>query len=526
MLAILVLITLPVVWLVGSWAWPGTSLQVLRLSTPLVFGAVYFVNRAGYFQAAAWLCILALALQPFTYLLALPVVTYATVLFGAIWLLAPVLVCYVLLGVREFVLTLLLVFSLISAVLILHPEVTFASLSIALTLLFWASAILLVAAVMRRDDVNHWLMEAEARAESEARYHTLFSATVDGVVVHQNGVVIDCNEAFVELVGYSRDEIIGMQALAFYAPEERGRAPQWMESPEPYQAQGMRKDGSRFWASIQGRPIQIGGQAMRIATVTDITQRKEAEKQQVRLSVEQEKVLVLQRFINNLSHDLRTPLSTINTGLYLIRKVKDDPERLDTHIARVQEQVAHLESMIDDMLVMSTLDRRATGEYKFAWRDINLVVEQAVQEETSQALRKRQTLSFEGAQGLPEALLDAGEFKRLIKHLIQNAINFTPDGGEITVWTASDEEEIVVSVRDTGIGISPQERTRIFDYFYRADESRSPDTGGTGLGLTIAQRICDAHNGRIEVESTPGKGSTFRVRLPVTRRTMTVPATG
>jgi PAS domain S-box-containing protein len=522
-LAILVLITLPVLWLVSSWAWPNTSLQVLQLLTPVAFAVIYFANRFGYFYAAAWLFILALALQPALYLIALPVKTFETVTFGAIWLLAPVLVCYVLLNVRELVLTLLLVFSLISGVLILNPGVTFSSLSISLLMLFWISAVLLVSSVSRREDVRRQLQNADRLLESDTRYRTLFAATMDGIVVHQNGVVVDCNHAFAELVGYPQDEIIGKQALEFYAPEERERAVRWMTSTEPYQTQGVRKDGTRFWASIQGQPIQINGRTMRIATVTDITQRKEAEKQQVRLAVEQEKVVVLQRFISNLSHDLRTPLSTLNTGLYLIRKVKDDPDRLDAHISRVQEQVAHLESMIDDMLVMSTLDRRATGEYKFAWRDVNLVVGRAVEEEMSQALRKRQALTFEGKDGLPEALLDASEFKRLMKHLIQNAINFTPDGGQIAVWTARDEEEIVVSVRDTGIGISPQDRARIFDYFYRADEARSPDTGGTGLGLTIAQRICDAHNGRIEVESAPGEGSTFRVRLPVTRRVAPYP---
>ena len=524
-LSVLVLITLPVLWLVGSWAWPDTALQALRLVVPLVFAAVYFINRAGYFYTAAWLMLAALAAQVALYLVALPVAAFETITFGAVWFLAPLLVCYVLLGVRDFVLTLLLVLSLIIGVLLLNPAVTFSSLSISLLILFWVSMVLLVSSVARRDDVRRQLQYADRLLESDTRYRLLFAATMDGIVVHQNGVVVDCNETFAELVGYPQAEIIGMQAIEFYAPEERERAVRWMTSTEPYQTQGMRKDGSRFWAAIQGRPIQINGQRMRIATVTDITSRKEAEKQQVRLNVEQEKVLVLQRFINNLSHDLRTPLSTINTGLYLIRKVKDDPARLDAQISGVQEQVTHLESMIDDMLVMSTLDRRATGEYKFAWRDVNLVVERAVEEEMSAALRKRQSLTFAGAADLPEALLDSSEFKRLIKHLIQNAINFTPDGGQITVWTASDEEEIVVSVRDTGIGISPEDRARIFDYFYRADESRSTDTGGTGLGLTIAQRICDAHNGRIEVESAPGQGSTFTVRLPVTRRAAAVTQT-
>lgn len=518
MLAILVMFTLPVIWLVSGWGWSAGHTQALQLAVPVVFLAVFFINRAGYYRLAAWLCILWLAFQPFFYLLQIPVTSFAASTFDAIWLLAPILVCYILLGVREYVLTLLLVFGLIIAVLLLNPAVTVTTLSITLLLLFWVAILQLVASVTRRNDIHAQLGASATIAESEARYRTLFSATLDGIVVHQNGLIVDYNKAFTELTGYSALELKGKSALELYAPEERERAVQWMQSTLPYQAQGMRKDGSRYWASVHGQPITVGGQVMRIATVTDITQRKEAEQQHMRLTIEQEKVQVLQRFIDNLSHDLRTPLSTINTGLYLISRMKDDPVRLDAQIASVQDQVSHLVRLIDDMLVMSSLDRRATGEYKFGWRDINQVIALAVEEETSQALRKRQALTFEGAEGLPEVLLDELEFRRLMKHLLQNAINFTPEGGTIAVTTGSEDEEIIVSVRDTGIGISFSERSLIFDYFYRADESRSPETGGTGLGLTIVQRITDAHNGRIEVESAPGQGSVFRVRLPVTRR--------
>lgn len=518
MLAAFVMFMLPVAWVVSGWGWSAQLTLASRLAVPAIFLAVFLINRAGYFRIAVWLCVLWLALRPFIFLLTIPPAATGAVTFGAIWLLAPILICYVLLSVRDFVLALLLVLGLIIAVLLFNPAVTFASLSVTLIFLLWVAILLLVASVFRRNDVRGQLAAIATVAESEARYRTLFSATLDGVVVHQNGTVVDCNRAFTELTGFTEKELIGKPTLELYAPEERERAVQWMQSAQPYQTQGMRKDGTRYWAAVHGQPIRIGGQVMRIATVSDISQRKEAELQQVRLSVEQEKVEALQQFIDNLSHDLRTPLSTINTGLYLIRRMKDDPERLDAQVAGVQEQVSHLVRLIDDMLVMSTLDRRATGEYQFAWRDTNAEIAESVQEVMSQALRKRQVLTFDGEDDLPEALLDVAEFRRLMKHLIQNAINFTPDGGIVTISTRSEEEEIVVAVRDNGIGISSEDRPLIFDYFYRADAARNPETGGTGLGLTIAQRIIDAHNGSIVVESTPGEGSTFLVRLPVTRR--------
>jgi two-component system phosphate regulon sensor histidine kinase PhoR len=99
-------------------------------------------------------------------------------------------------------------------------------------------------------------------------------------------------------------------------------------------------------------------------------------------------------------------------------------------------------------------------------------------------------------------------------NLIENAVNYTPDGGAVSVQTWSEDSKIVVEVRDTGIGIGDEDLPHIFEHFYRSDRARSTNTGGTGLGLAMVRRIVEIHRGRIEVESAAGKGSTFRVYLP------------
>lgn len=517
-LAALGLIGIPVMWLISTWSWLGAPLQTFLLFTPLLLIPAFLINRAGYYRVAAWIAVLYLAVMPLIFLLSLRFGTVATVTFGAMWLLAPLFISYILLDFRDLIFTLLLIFGIIIVVLLLNPAITFSLLSVSLLILLWSTILMLIAGVLRQHDSRDRLGQSAALTESEARYRTLFESTMEGIIVHHQGVVIDCNPAFANLLGYTREEIRGMSAISFYAPEERDRAQDLMRSTEPYQAQGIRKDGTRFWAEIHGRPIVVNGRIVRVAAIVDITQRRAAEQQVVKLAVEQEKVNILQRFITNISHDLRTPLSTINTGLYLIDKVKDSPERLEAQIASVQEQVTHLERLIDDLLSMSRLDRRATGEYSFKWSELNPVVSMAVEEQSSFALRRRQVLSFHPGDNLPSALIDAAELRRMVQHLVQNAINFTPEGGEVSVSTYGEGEEIVIAVRDTGIGISAQDQAHIFDYFYRGDRARSTETGGTGLGLTIARRICEAHNGRIEVESAPGVGSVFRVRLPVTRR--------
>ena len=110
---------------------------------------------------------------------------------------------------------------------------------------------------------------------------------------------------------------------------------------------------------------------------------------------------------------------------------------------------------------------------------------------------------------------DENQLIRLFSNLITNALHYTPPGGQVIVSLGKDEHQAVIQIHDTGIGIALKDQARIFDRFYRVNSDRSRQTGGAGLGLAIAQAIAKAHDGKIEVESTVGKGSTFTVRLPL-----------
>jgi signal transduction histidine kinase len=130
-------------------------------------------------------------------------------------------------------------------------------------------------------------------------------------------------------------------------------------------------------------------------------------------------------------------------------------------------------------------------------------------------MRKQHQVYLNLAADLPPVMGGVTELQRALRHLILNALNYTPDGGRIDMATFHQDDHVVFEVRDNGIGISDAELPFIFERFYRADKARSTDTGGSGLGLTIAKKIIEAHQGNIEVESTPGEGTTFRVSLPV-----------
>jgi signal transduction histidine kinase len=133
------------------------------------------------------------------------------------------------------------------------------------------------------------------------------------------------------------------------------------------------------------------------------------------------------------------------------------------------------------------------------------------------AAERHVSLHFQPDDALPLVPCDEEEFSRVVQNLLENALNFTPDGGQVFVKTYARDDQAVLEVSDTGIGITPADLPHIFERFFRADKARQAHTGGAGLGLSIAQRIVEAHEGRITVTSTPGSGTTFCVLVPFRR---------
>lgn len=250
-----------------------------------------------------------------------------------------------------------------------------------------------------------------------------------------------------------------------------------------------------------------------IGVVTDITERKQAEGQRIHLEIERTKVEVFKRFIGDVSHDLRTPLSVMATSLYLLRKLADSDRQLH-YIERLEEQISHMQKIVEDMFTLSRLEM-AESEFQLRPGNLNSLVQMVCEQKQPLAERKNHQLSLRLADGLSQVALDQQEFSVALGHLLTNALNYTPDGGQIAVTTYLDHGQAVFEVRDNGIGISAEDLPHIFERFYRADKARTISTGGSGLGLTITRRIVEVHGGQIEAESTPGAGSVFRVRLPV-----------
>jgi len=242
----------------------------------------------------------------------------------------------------------------------------------------------------------------------------------------------------------------------------------------------------------------------------DITVLKEIENQRMAVTLEHEKVQILADFIAAASHDFRTPLSVINTSAYLINRVPDEAHR-KRHLEQIQDQTYQIERLIDGLLTMSRLDRGDV--FRFKPVNLNIVVQQIEMRKRPEIEQKELDFTLDLAPNLPVIDADANWVHTAIMNLIDNAIHFTPAGGSITVKTCVEHPRAAVIVSDTGIGISDEDMPNIFKRLYRGEGHRP--VGGQGLGLPMVQRIAEAHQGRIEVESKAGVGSTFRLLLPL-----------
>ena len=220
-------------------------------------------------------------------------------------------------------------------------------------------------------------------------------------------------------------------------------------------------------------------------------------------------------FVANASHELKTPVSAIAALAEALRDAARDPAASERFVALLQEESIRLSRLDADLLDMSRLE----GERP----ELTPVRLDRVVAEESERLRP----SAEGvglrmvveSLAATELLGSEGDLGLLVHNLVDNAIHYTPAGGEVRVSLRKDAERAVLEVADTGIGIASRDRGRIFERFYRVDPARSRQTGGTGLGLSIVRHVAELHGGEVGVQSVLGAGSTFIVELPIAETT-------
>jgi two-component system phosphate regulon sensor histidine kinase PhoR len=223
--------------------------------------------------------------------------------------------------------------------------------------------------------------------------------------------------------------------------------------------------------------------------------------------------IIRQDFVSNVSHELRTPLASLKALVETLQEsASHDLEASNKFLGMMDIEIDKLTQIVQELLELSKiesgrvpLDKRNTSP-----NDLLINVAERMQ---LQVQRGKLDLIINAQQKIPDIMVDVNQIEQVLVNLIHNAIKFTLPGGKITLSAFQQKNELVISVKDTGIGIPPRDIKRIFERFYKVDRARSAH--GTGLGLSIARHLVEAHGGNIWVESIQTKGSTFFFSIPL-----------
>jgi two-component system phosphate regulon sensor histidine kinase PhoR len=228
-----------------------------------------------------------------------------------------------------------------------------------------------------------------------------------------------------------------------------------------------------------------------------------------------EKLETMRRdFVANVSHELRTPLTVLYGFLETIRELKLDPQRLRDYLNLMAEQGKRMESIVDDLLTLSTLESAPSPPLDERTRIASLLERLRAEAVVLSGGKHRIVLEAESGFDLLGA---ENEIASAFGNLVTNAVRYTPDDGEVRITWRANAEEAEFAVYDSGIGIAPEHIPRLTERFYRVDRGRSRATGGTGLGLAIVKHVLNRHQATLEIKSEAGKGSRFAVRFPARR---------
>lgn len=377
----------------------------------------------------------------------------------------------------------------------------------------------------------------ESRTEklraSQQRYRELVMTMNEGfVTIGEDLRVRFSNDRIREILGLSGELVEGRNLTDFVHPSDRVRLEEALQSAEG----GHTMDGHQEYVFVReggsGVPVKVSvamledtpdPKAARYSLViTDVQEIKAMQQQLERHAAELEQANAELReldraknvFLSNVSHELRTPLGTLDGYIDMIATETLGPIEAPQKAALevMSRNVERLTAMINEMIESSRMEIRGIRLVRELWGVQPLVLD-AVDSARPDAIKKDLSMSVHAPESLPYQWGDRGKLGQVLGILLSNAMKFTQAGGSITVVAEVKGRDVVLSVSDTGIGIAAEHHERVFRKFYQVDSSMTRHYQGTGIGLAIAKAIVEAHGGRLELESAPGKGSTFRVVL-------------
>ncbi len=331
----------------------------------------------------------------------------------------------------------------------------------------------------------------------QARLEAVFNASSDGMVALSNDSTVRfANRAASALFGPSPETIVGrplIESARDYELDGLVRTVARLRAPV---AAVVAFGPSRLPLRVAAVPIAAGGDWSVLLTLTDLTEVNRVDQMR-------------RDFVGNVSHELRTPLASIKALAETLEDGVDGPDETAAFTRRIGQQVDRLAALVNELLDLSRIE---SGAVELRPESVDLAA-LAAEAATLLAMRLEQTgvtIALPGTAVTAEA--DHGAVLRAVSNLFDNAIKYSPRGGQIDVQLADEGDLVALSVRDEGSGIAPADLPRVFERFYKGDASRA--TAGVGLGLAIVKHIVRQHGGTVDAQSSVGEGATFTIRLP------------
>jgi protein-histidine pros-kinase len=385
--------------------------------------------------------------------------------------------------------------------------------------------------------ISSTIRDVSDRKRADERFRDLWESAPDAmVVVAADGRMALVNAQMEALFGHLRDELLG-RSIEMLVPERfRAKHPTYLKryfaAPTRRAMAGtavnlvaLRKDGTEFTAEISLSSIETVEGTLTTAAIRDITeraQREEAEARRKSQEIEQANQRIREakglksEFLATLGHELRTPLNAIIGFSELMFKGKVGPisDNHKEYLGDILSSSRHLLQLINDALDLAKVE---SGKMKFCPEPVDLgnVIVEVRDILGGLASTKRIRVETEVDPSVAHVVLDLSKLKQILYNYVSNALKFTREDGFVTIRAAAEPHDCVrIAVEDNGIGIRPEDIRRLFKAFQQLDARMAKDYSGTGLGLALTKRIVEAQEGRVGVESAPGRGSTFWAVLP------------